>query len=405
MSTPRPALHHSPPSGWVNDPLALTHHDGRYHLFFQYLPDRTTWAVDCQWGHATSTDLLVWETQPVALAPGDGEDGVWSGSLVQPPGGPPVMFYTAVDAGDADQGRVRRAFPDSVSWTSWRKEDVVLGPPADGSATAFRDPYVAPYEHGWRMLLAGGLTDGSGALWSSRSDDLVAWSPPVVAASGGDLGPLWECPSLLDVAGRLVLVASVGGPGDQHEVAYAWCEHDDGDLLDLGPWHRLTYGPSLYAASGFFDAGGQPGLIAWLRKVGDAEAGWMGAHSLPWGLHTVGEVLVARPPAVVLERRAGAVLEGLLPAVADLEWDARPGDFLVAVDQFRLDATAESVAVTIGDSRHELPWAGEPLRLVLDGPVLEVFGDLGVLAVPVAATGRDGVLEGTLERMTVYRLS
>ena len=275
MSTPRPALHHSPPSGWVNDPLALTFHEGRYHLFFQYVAGRTTWDVACAWGHATSPDLLTWETQPVALEPGDGEDGVWSGSLVRGP--EPVVFYTAVDAADADQGRVRRAVPDDPSWTTWRKEDVVLTPPADGGVRAIRDPYVAAYDGGWRMLLAGALTDGSGALWTSRSDDLVTWSPPVLAASGAEQGSLWECPVLLEVDGRRVLVLSVGGPGDQHAVVCSFVE-DHGDRFDLGPWQRLTYGPSLYAASGFTDADGRPGLVAWLRGVGDAEDGWMGAH-------------------------------------------------------------------------------------------------------------------------------
>ena len=98
------------------------------------------------------------------------------------------------------------------------------------------------------------------------------------------------------------------------------------------------------------------------------------------------------------------MLAGLLPAVADLEWKPRPGDVLVAVDSFRLDAVGGSVAVTVGDARHELPWDEGPLRVVLDGPVLEVFGGRGVLAVPVPATGRDGVLTGDLERVSVHRL-
>ena len=272
MSTPRPSLHYSPPSGWVNDPHGLTFHDGRYHLFFQYAAGRTTWDVACAWGHATSPDLLTWDTQPVALEPGDGESGVWSGSLADG-----VVFYTAVDDGSSDQGRVRRAVPTDATWQTWRKEDVVLGPPDDGSARAFRDPHVTAYDGGWRMLLAGGLADGSGALWTSRSDDLITWSPPVLAASGAEQGSLWECPVLLEVDGRQVLVVSVGGPGVPHSVAYAFCQ-DHGDRLDLAPWRRLTYGTSLYAASGFTDEEGRPGLIAWLREVGDVEAGWMGAQ-------------------------------------------------------------------------------------------------------------------------------
>jgi len=36
----RPALHFTPRSGWVNDPLGLTHRDGGYHLYFQHVPGR-----------------------------------------------------------------------------------------------------------------------------------------------------------------------------------------------------------------------------------------------------------------------------------------------------------------------------------------------------------------------------
>jgi hypothetical protein len=51
-----------------------------------------------------------------------------------------------------------------------------------------------------------------------------------------------------------------------------------------------------------------------------------------------------------------------------------------------------------------MPWDEGPLRVVLDGPVLEVFGGRGVLAVPVPATGRDRVLTGSTDRVRVHRL-
>ena len=69
----RPLLHFTTRAGWINDPLGLTFHDGRYHLFFQYVPGSTEWAADQRWGHATSDDLLHWTERPVALAPGDGD--------------------------------------------------------------------------------------------------------------------------------------------------------------------------------------------------------------------------------------------------------------------------------------------------------------------------------------------
>ncbi len=75
----RPRVHLTPATGWLNDPHGMYVLDGTYHLFFQHVPDSLEWRTDIHWGHATSTDLLHWQMEPIALAPGDGDDGCWSG--------------------------------------------------------------------------------------------------------------------------------------------------------------------------------------------------------------------------------------------------------------------------------------------------------------------------------------
>lgn len=93
----RPSFHLSA-TGWLNDPLGLTFHGGQYHLFYQYVPDVPMWDLACRWGHATSPDLVTWTERPVALAPGDGDGGCWSGSVVDPGDGTPAwLFYTSVN--------------------------------------------------------------------------------------------------------------------------------------------------------------------------------------------------------------------------------------------------------------------------------------------------------------------
>ena len=76
----RPQIHFSPKAHWMNDPNGMVYNDGIYHLFFQYYPDSTVWGP-MHWGHATSTDIIHWQEQPIALYP-DSIGYIFSGSAV-----------------------------------------------------------------------------------------------------------------------------------------------------------------------------------------------------------------------------------------------------------------------------------------------------------------------------------
>ncbi|MBA4101004.1 MAG: glycosyl hydrolase family 32, partial [Arthrobacter sp.] len=90
----RPRFHFVSPAGWLNDPNGVSQWNGTYHLFYQYNPEGA-FHHRIQWGHATSTDLVTWTDQPVALEPSAGPDadGCWSGVLVND-GGTPTLVYS-----------------------------------------------------------------------------------------------------------------------------------------------------------------------------------------------------------------------------------------------------------------------------------------------------------------------
>ena len=283
----RPALHFTAKTGWINDPLGLTYHEGRYHLFFQYVPGQTEWAPGCYWGHAVSADLLTWAEQEPVLEPGDGDGGCWSGSLVVDDEGEATIFYTSVQLDDLDVGRIRTARPDDQTWNTWRKGPFVEGVVPTSGSTIFRDPQVTRDGRGWRMLVGSGRGDGTATALAYTSADLITWSFDGEFASRPSseqdqvwTGKAWECPQLVPLGDKHALLFSVWEPGVPHYEAYAIGILDNGEFL-IESWGRLTYGDSYYAGATFTDAGGRPGVIYWLRGVDDAQGEWAGAHSVP----------------------------------------------------------------------------------------------------------------------------
>lgn len=389
---PRPAVHFTAESGWINDPLGMTYVDGQYHLFFQYVPDSTEWQPNCHWGHAVSSDLVTWTEREVALAPGDGDDGAWSGSIIQHPEHGPMLFYTAVSIPHFALGTVRVATPTDGTWNTWSKGETVVVVPEELDARAFRDPYVFRDACEWRMLVGTSLSDGTAAAASFSSQDCRTWTYNGLAAQRARTvttpvwtGSLWECPQVFEIDGSHVMVTSVWEDDVLHYVAYAIGTYLDG-VFHADTWHRLTYGDSYYAPSFFRDRDGQPCLIYWLRGPGGDAAGWAGALSVSHRLTLLDGRLNSAPHPGLYGTVSALQTADDNNHARVLSWNPHHEDMDINLgtgSALSLRRVASGFEYRHGGVKRTIPCANIPDEVVVlvDGDICEVFLGESVLAI------------------------
>ena len=214
----RPYLHYSPEQNWMNDPNGMVYEDGTWHLFFQYNPSGTRWG-NMSWGHATSTDLVHWEEQPVAIPQTFDESGtaiedIFSGSVVVDEGNTSgfgtaddpamVAIYTSAYtpahptlAGKQAQS-LAYSTDDGQTWTKYEGNPVL-----DRNSANFRDPKVIRYtnpetgESYWVMAAVEALQY---KVVLYRSDDLKTWRYLSDFGPANATGGIWEVPDLFPLA-------------------------------------------------------------------------------------------------------------------------------------------------------------------------------------------------------------
>lgn len=308
----RPQLHLSPAAGWLNDPNGLVWFGDTWHLFYQHFPDGITWGP-MSWGHATSTDLVHWEHQPVALSPDEVLGDAFSGSAVVQDD---VMQLLFTSSGGVD-GTQKQARVTSLDGRAFSAPAVVLPNPGERD---FRDPKVFRDHDDWVMALAVG-----DHVAFYRSTDLAAWEHQSDYAPVAD--GVIECPDLLAIDDRQVLVfsTSTGGAAGGSGAWYVVGAFDGvAFTADTEP-RPLDYGADAYAFQSWANTDRTLGLswmANWRYALTVPTGGdWRGAMTLPRELSLDGDDLV-QTPAPQLD-----VLEaGEADASALLRVRARLGD-------------------------------------------------------------------------------
>ncbi|MGW9167176.1 GH32 C-terminal domain-containing protein [Agromyces sp. NPDC055657] len=245
----RPYLHFSPERNWMNDPNGMVYENGTWHLFFQHNPNGTRWG-NMSWGHATSTDLVHWEEQPLAIPQTFDESGtaiedIFSGSVVVDEGNTTgfgtaddpalVAIYTSAYTGThpTHAGKQAQSLAYSLdhgqTWTKYEGNPVY-----DRDSANFRDPKVFRYTNpgtGESYWVMAAVEATSYQVILSRSDDLKSWTELSTFGPANATGGIWECPDLFPLAvdgdpanTKWVLVVNLnpgapnGGSGGQYFV-------------------------------------------------------------------------------------------------------------------------------------------------------------------------------------------
>ena len=297
----RPNFHFTPAKGWMNDPNGMIFLNGQYHLFFQHYPDGTVWGP-MHWGHATSSDLVDWKEQSIALYP-DSIGMIFSGSAVLDKnntsglgrGGiaPMVAIYTQHNMPGEKAGRtdfqnqsIAYSLDEGKTWTKYAGNPVLKTP----NIKDFRDPKViwhAPTKK-WIMNLA--VADHV-ELYSSPN--LINWTKE--SEIGKNLfahGGVWECPDLLhfNVNGKTIWVLLVsmnpGGPNGGSATQYIVGDFDGHTFKPYTTdikW--MDYGPDNYAGVTFSNVGDRNILIGWMSNWNYANVvpteKWRSAMTVP----------------------------------------------------------------------------------------------------------------------------
>ena len=251
----RSIYHHTPVYGWMNDPNGMFYKDGVWHLYYQYNPYGSQWE-NMTWAHSTSTDLIHWKNHGEVIQP-DALGTIFSGSSVVDKENTAgfgkdavVAFYTS--AGAAQTQSIAYSMDNGETFKKYVNNPILTSDVPD-----FRDPNVFWNEEvkQWNLILAAGQQMN---IYSSKN--LKDWKYESSFGEGyGNHGGVWECPDLLKMGDKWVLICNInpGGPFGGSATQYFVGSFDGHKFTceskpEVTKW--MDYGKDHYATVSFSNA-------------------------------------------------------------------------------------------------------------------------------------------------------
>ncbi|MBF1611614.1 MAG: DUF4980 domain-containing protein [Prevotella sp.] len=272
----RSIYHHTPIYGWMNDPNGMFYKDGVWHLYYQYNPYGSQWE-NMTWAHSTSTDLIHWKNHGEVIQP-DALGTIFSGSSVVDKENTAgfgkdavVAFYTS--AGAAQTQSIAYSTDNGETFKKYVNNPILTSDVPD-----FRDPNVFWNEEvkQWNLILAVGQQMN---IYSSKN--LKDWKYESSFGEGyGNHGGVWECPDLLKMGDKWVLICNInpGGPFGGSATQYFVGSFDGHKFTceskpEVTKW--MDYGKDHYATVSFSNApDGRIVVLPWMSN-------WQYANQVP----------------------------------------------------------------------------------------------------------------------------
>lgn len=272
----RSIYHHTPVYGWMNDPNGMFYKDGVWHLYYQYNPYGSQWE-NMTWAHSTSADLIHWKNHGEVIQP-DALGTIFSGSSVVDKENTAgfgkdavVAFYTS--AGAAQTQSIAYSTDNGETFKKYVNNPILTSDVPD-----FRDPNVFWNEEvkQWNLILAAGQQMN---IYSSKN--LKDWKYESSFGEGyGNHGGVWECPDLLKMGDKWVLICNInpGGPFGGSATQYFVGSFDGHKFTceskpEVTKW--MDYGKDHYATVSFSNApDGRIVVLPWMSN-------WQYANQVP----------------------------------------------------------------------------------------------------------------------------
>ena len=272
----RSIYHRTPIYGWMNDPNGMFYKDGVWHLYYQYNPYGSQWE-NMTWAHSTSTDLIHWKNHGEVIQP-DALGTIFSGSSVVDKENTAgfgkdavVAFYTS--AGAAQTQSIAYSTDNGETFKKYVNNPILTSDVPD-----FRDPNVFWNEEvkQWNLILAAGQQMN---IYSSKN--LKDWKYESSFGEGyGNHGGVWECPDLLKMGDKWVLICNInpGGPFGGSATQYFVGSFDGHKFTceskpEVTKW--MDYGKDHYATVSFSNApDGRIVVLPWMSN-------WQYANQVP----------------------------------------------------------------------------------------------------------------------------